>query len=614
MANGTNNTLSKVTPAGWVSSFATGFNQPTGLAIDPAGYLYVTNFGNGQISKVTPIGTVSTLASFSQPYGVAFDAQGNLYVASYGGNLVIKLAPSVTVRYATSGTAQSLKEYDGITPSSGQIVFAPGTTTATITGRLLPNPGTSKTLIVTLNTPAGISLGTVRTHTLTIVEPPPTVTPSTAGLPINAMTLTIGGRFNLTAATNIVTFNNGAVGTVTSGTATSLNISLTTLPNRVGPLLATVTADGLSSGPMQVATVVPAVTSGSSSIGLNAATLTINGFGFDPIAANNTVTFNNGAIGTVTAASATQLTVTITTPPAKTGNLTATVTTNGNTSIANVPVATALPLVQFDTNGESVHASTGTFSIPVRLVGSPTFDSGTPPVTRPYATGFNYPMGMVFDGAGNLYVANNLGDSISKVAPDGTVSTFASGFPYSFYSTSYPCGLAFDPVGNLYVAVMGNSSVNKVTPAGTASTFISADTVAGVAFDAAGNLYATDLDFGSWIVSKTTPAGTKTTFVYTGDRAAALVFDAAGNLYIGSSDYLTKVTKVSPDGTPLGSFDLGNNGSITPGGLAVDSAGNVYATSFNRISKITPLGVVTDFLKNLISPGGLAFDVAGDLY
>jgi hypothetical protein len=32
--------------------------------------------------------------------------------------------------------------------------------------------------------------------------------------------------------------------------------------------------------------------------------MTINGFGFDTTAANNTVVFNNGAVGTVTAATA----------------------------------------------------------------------------------------------------------------------------------------------------------------------------------------------------------------------------------------------------------------------------------------------------------------------
>ncbi len=47
-------------------------------------------------------------------------------------------------------------------------------------------------------------------------------------------------------------------------------------------------------------------------------TITINGFGFDPTAANNTVMFNDGAVGTVATASPTSLTVTFSTKPTAT--------------------------------------------------------------------------------------------------------------------------------------------------------------------------------------------------------------------------------------------------------------------------------------------------------
>ena len=68
-----------------VSTFASGFNGPVGLAFDAAGNLYVANYGNSTVSEVTPAGLVSTFASgFEQPYGLAFDAAGNLYVANYG--------------------------------------------------------------------------------------------------------------------------------------------------------------------------------------------------------------------------------------------------------------------------------------------------------------------------------------------------------------------------------------------------------------------------------------------------------------------------------------------------------------------------------------------------
>ena len=78
---------------GDVSTFASGFNGPDGLAFDAAGNLYVANQCNGTVSEVTPAGVVSTFASgFNQPCGLAFDAAGNLYVANGGGNTVIEVS------------------------------------------------------------------------------------------------------------------------------------------------------------------------------------------------------------------------------------------------------------------------------------------------------------------------------------------------------------------------------------------------------------------------------------------------------------------------------------------------------------------------------------------
>ncbi len=73
---------------------------------------------------------------------------------------------------------------------------------------------------------------------------------------------------------------------------------------------------------MQVATNVPVISSSTTTRNGSDSTLLIYGFGFDTTAANNTVTFNNGAVGTVTSASTTMLTVSYLTRP-RAGNLTA---------------------------------------------------------------------------------------------------------------------------------------------------------------------------------------------------------------------------------------------------------------------------------------------------
>ena len=57
-------------------------------------------------------------------------------------------------------------------------------------------------------------------------------------------------------------------------------------------------------------------------------------------------------------------------------------------------------------------------------------------------------------------------NNFSKVAPDGTVSTFATGL-------NGPYGLAFDASWFPYVANYGNGTISKIASNGTVSTFVS---------------------------------------------------------------------------------------------------------------------------------------------
>jgi hypothetical protein len=169
---------------------------------------------------------------------------------------------------------------------------------------------------------------------------------STSKLAINAQKLVINGTgFDAHADGNSVDFNLGAVGAVTAATTTQLTVTLSAQPTVTGPLTAVVTAFGVSSGEaVQVATVVypPIVSANSILKARSARTLVIYGNGFDPMAASNTVALNLGAIGAVTAASRTRLTVTLSAQPNAAGPLTAVVTSFGVSSGDAVQVATVV--------------------------------------------------------------------------------------------------------------------------------------------------------------------------------------------------------------------------------------------------------------------------------
>ena len=72
--------------------------NPTGLAFDNAGNLYVANDDpNGYaIEKFTPTGAGSVFANsgLSSPLALAFDRAGNLYVANAGGSTIEEFTPS----------------------------------------------------------------------------------------------------------------------------------------------------------------------------------------------------------------------------------------------------------------------------------------------------------------------------------------------------------------------------------------------------------------------------------------------------------------------------------------------------------------------------------------
>jgi sugar lactone lactonase YvrE len=142
VADRSNNLIRKITTAGVVSTLAgyraTGgypqntvpgyydsdpttalFNNPVALTIDATGNIYVADYKNNAIRKVTPAGVVTTHAGgiyfpalLGNPTGVVLDAQGNMFISEASGRIIEITAAKVL--YVLAGAAKSSGYVNGV--------------------------------------------------------------------------------------------------------------------------------------------------------------------------------------------------------------------------------------------------------------------------------------------------------------------------------------------------------------------------------------------------------------------------------------------------------------------------------------------------------------------
>ncbi len=605
---------------------AANFYSPTGIVADGSGSLYVADLNNQRIRKVViSTGTVTTLAgngtgafvdgtattaSFNGPFGVAIDGAGYLYVADQYNNRIRKIGLGGYTITPTLPAGLSFSNLTGVisgTPTTGTLganytvtaINSVGTGTATVNITVIPQTPT-----VTSFTPTSAGAGQTVTITGTNFS---TVTGVSFG-GTAATSYTVVSPTSITAVVASGTTGSVAV-TTTGGTATLAGFTLLLPPafTYAGPQTYPAGTAIAALAPISTGGAVPAITLGAVS------TL-----------AGSSQSFQNGT---------------------------------GTSAYFNSPqgvVSDGTNVYVADYNNQVIRKiviATGVTTTLAGSAGSASLQDGTG--TNAY---FYNPHSLALDGAGNLYVTQ--GDyyycAVRKIViATGAVTTLAGGSYYPSYgdgtggSASFyaPQGITYDGAGNLYVADQNNHRIRKIVIStgavttvagngsssfgdgtGTNATFFSPT---GIAYDG-GNLYVADQNnhrIRKIVASTnvvTTLAGSGSASFADGTGTAAnfyaptgIVADGLGNLYIAdlNNQRIRKiviasgaVSTLAGNGTNAFADGAAAAASFSsPYGVAVDGAGYLYVADQGN-QRIRKIGLVGYSISPTTLPAGLSFD------
>jgi sugar lactone lactonase YvrE len=555
VADTANHTIRKITSAGVVTTVAgtaglrgnadgTGaaarFSDPMSIAIDSQGNLFVADFSNSLIRKITPAGVVTTFAGggsgpgvdgtgtaalFSGPLGIAIDAADNLYVADEFNQSIRKITPAAVV---STFAGQNGVSGDNDGTGTGARFNIPTSVAVDSAGNVYVGEGSA---VVRKISPAGV--------VVTLAGSAAASGGSTDGTGAAArFSYPRGLAVDAAGNVYVADANNGLIRKITpAGVVTTL----------AGTLGAFTSIDGTGS----------------------AATFDLpSGIAVDAAGTIYVAEENGFVVRKVTSA----------------GVVT---TIAGDAShFGNVDASGAAARFNFGGNfgGQATTAVDASGNVFLTDFENFSVRKITPAgVVSTFLANTGGPQGLAIDAAGNVYLGT--GQTVFKITPGGVSSLLAGSSQGSADGTGAAAqfgdiaALALDAAGNLYATDSLNDTIRKITPAGvvttiagTAGTAGSADgtgaaatfsTPSGIAIDTAGNLYVTDAENGT--IRKVTPAGVVTTIAGTAG--------VTGNA----------------DGTgAAASFNF-------PFSIAVDSTGNLYVAELQSgtIRKITPAGVVT---------------------
>jgi len=611
------------------TTIGNGFSNPTGLAVDGNGNIYVADAGQGVpgamlLESLSNGQYTQSLVFYSigfgigDPTGVALDGSGNLLIAANGA-WKYELSTPPTLNFAdTAFGAISSDSPSTITVSNH------GNFPLTISGLSFATDFPESNSIATECTP-GISLKGLETCTLTINFEPLVALNGQTSLALSENGSVTTNSLNSAADDQAVP----VTGIETKPQAT-LALFESSSPAVLGtPLTFTAVVTGTMRGPIPTGTVtfswdipdqglvgtlgtvnldgqgVATFTTSSLSVAQYFITASYSGDSIywpvyqnwligiheSIVAAPATATFGDTSIGNVNVGSASS-------------SISVPVTFNSVETLGNIAV-----LTQGSPNLDFTNAGGGTCAIGVQYAANATCTVNV--AFAPRYPGPRYGAVVLSDNNGNV-----IGTGYLQGAGKAPQAVFVPGSHTMVGNNlSNPSGIAVDGSGNIYLADFYN--VYKETLANGVCTqtllFTKPYEIISLAIDGAGDIYIVAVNNtvnGGNFVYKETPSNgsfVETMIGYGFGNVSGVAVDGSGNVYVADSrgGYLTQtIPAIYKELLSNGSYTqtMIASGFITPNGVAVDGNGNVYVSDAGNSNNIpTVPGAI--YMETLLANG-----------
>jgi uncharacterized protein (TIGR03437 family) len=561
------------------------FGYPGGIVVDSSGNLYISDAGNHRVRKVSTAGVITTVAGngtpgysgdggpatgaqLMYPAGLAIDAVGNLFIAD--ATQIRKLSPNGVITTVTESGALGLA-----VDKSGSLYFAGGAKVRKVSpdgavtvvagnGQIGDGgdggPATSAQLIgpasVALDNSGNLYIADVSRvrkvstdgiiSSVARVELPGTTMPIT----VESISLDNSGNLYLAGVSYVLKLPPNGLIAVIAGNGGS-----TTYSGDGGQ-----TRNARFNAPTGVA--VDALGNLYVADSGNYRVRRISPDGIITTVAGNGASGYSGDGGPATAA-------------ALAGPYALAVDSTGNLYIGD---GSRVRKVLADGTIITVAGN----GVPFGPGGSVSTGDGGPAT----AAQLTVPSGLAVDRSGNLYILDTENNRVRKVGKDGIITTFAGtgspgysgdggpatsaqlGITKNIHGVN-PTGLAFDGAGNLYIADDGNLRIRKVSPDGIITTFAGSGQTLGYSGDG-GPATQAQMGFPTALAADTDG----NVFIGESTRVRKVSPDGIITTVVGSA---LGTSGYSGDGLDSTSALIGY-----PSGMAVDIRGRVYIADRNH--------------------------------